>query len=287
MPVSKKTVLITGCSDGGIGAAMVKVFHEKGYHVFATLRNTSKAGTLTKLNDVEILELEVASEESIAKCVEQVRSRTGGTLDILVNNAGRDFVMPLLDADIDEAKKLFDVNFWSMLVITQAFSPMLIKAKGVIVNHGSIVWNLFIPWGGIYSASKAAIKQLSDTMRVELQPLGVRVVTVVIGAVDTPVFINSNPEPFKMPSSSYYQPIRQLIEDQRDGKVQPKMEHVDVTARHIVNDVLGGASGCIWYGEKSTDAKWLSWLLPAWALEMITNGTKGLSELRQYYATGS
>lgn len=148
MLISKKTALITGCSDGGIGAAMAKILCEKGYHVFATLRNTSKAGTLAALNNVDILDLEVTSEESIARCVEQVKERTGGTLDMLVNNAGRDFVMPLLDTNIKEAKKVFDVNFWSVLAVTQAFAPMVIKAKGVIVNHSSIGWNLTIAWLG-------------------------------------------------------------------------------------------------------------------------------------------
>ncbi len=73
MLISKKTALITGCSDGGIGAAMAKILCEKGYHVFATLRNTSKAGTLAALSNVDILDLEVTSEESIAWCVEQVK----------------------------------------------------------------------------------------------------------------------------------------------------------------------------------------------------------------------
>lgn len=109
--IKKKTALITGCSDGGLGAAMCRALLEKDYHVFATLRNTSKAGTLTTLSDVEILELDVTSEESIAQCAEAVRQRTGGTLDMLVNNAGRDYVTPLLDADIKKAKKFFDVNY--------------------------------------------------------------------------------------------------------------------------------------------------------------------------------
>ena len=148
MPISKKTALITGCSDGGIGASMAKVLHEKGYYVFATLRNISKAGTLTEIDDVEILELDVTLKESIARCAEEVRKRTGGTLDILINNAGSDFLMPLLDVDIEEARKYFDVNFWGVFAVTQAFAPMVVNAKGVIVNHSSVVWNLYIPWGG-------------------------------------------------------------------------------------------------------------------------------------------
>ncbi|RYP74976.1 hypothetical protein DL771_002624 [Monosporascus sp. 5C6A] len=188
MVISKKTVLLTGCSNGGIGASMAEIIREKGYHVFSTLPNTFKARTLIGLNDVEILELGVTSKESIARCAEQGRKRTGGTLDMLINNAGRDFLMPLMDTDIEEAKEFFNV-----------FAPMLIKAKGVIVNHSSIVRNLLIPWGGIYSSSKAAVKQLSEILRVELEPLGVRVVTALIGAVDTQIFANSHPDAFKMP----------------------------------------------------------------------------------------
>lgn len=142
-------MLITGCSDGGIGAAMAKVFSQKGYHVIATLRDISKAKSLVEIKNIEILELEVTSLESIAKCVTQVRKHTNGTLDILINNAGQNCVMPLLDTDIVEAKKFFDVNFWNVLAVTQAFAPMLIEAKGVLVNHGSVTWDLSVPWRGI------------------------------------------------------------------------------------------------------------------------------------------
>lgn len=145
MTISKKTALITGCSDGGLGAAMAKVLHEKGYHVFATLRNTSKAGTLRDLSDVDIIELDVSSKDSIARCAAKVRGRTD-TLDMLVNNAGIDFFMPLLDTDIEGAKKFFDVNFWSVPLVTQAFADLITKARGVIVNASSALWNIPTPW---------------------------------------------------------------------------------------------------------------------------------------------
>lgn len=146
--MAKKTVLITGCSEGGIGAAMTKAFTDQGYHVFATLRNTSKAGSLAQMANVEIVQLEVTSLESISQCVLEVLKRTGGTLDILVNNAGADFVMPLLDASIDEAKKLYDVNVWSILATTQAFAPLLIKAKGTVCNISSTAATMPLTWSG-------------------------------------------------------------------------------------------------------------------------------------------
>jgi 1-acylglycerone phosphate reductase len=146
--MAKKTVLITGCSNGGIGAAMSKAFSDQGYHVFATLRNTSKAGSLAQMPNVEILQLEVTSPESIEECVLEVQKRTGGTLDILVDNAEADFVKPLLDVSIEEAKKLYDVNVWSILATTQAFAPLLIKAKGIVCNISSIAATMPLAWSG-------------------------------------------------------------------------------------------------------------------------------------------
>ncbi|KAH9892279.1 putative short-chain dehydrogenase/reductase [Xylariomycetidae sp. FL2044] len=284
MATPKKTALITGCSDGGIGAAVAKILRERDYYVFATLRNVAKAGSLRDLSDVEILELDVTSDTSNARCAARVRERTGGTLDVLVNNAGRDFLMPLLDVDIAEAKRTFDVNFWSVLAVTQAFAPMVIEARGVVVNHTSVVWSLAIAWGGIYSTSKAAVKQISEVMRVELEPLGVRVVTSIIGAVDTPILDNSHPGPFQMPPDSYYQPIRPVILDIRAGKKAPELTDVDVLARQLVGDILGGAKGPIWRGSTSTVCRLLSnWLPDSW-LDYLNNGARGIAEIRSFYS---
>lgn len=164
---------------------------------------------------------------------------------------------------------------------------MVIKAKGVVVNHASVVWNLAIAWDGMYSSSKAAVKQLSEVLRLELEPLGVRVVTALIAAVDTDIFVNATRDPFEMPPGSYYAPVWQFLVDTREGKMQVKGEPPDVTARHLVKDILGGARGCIWHGETSMVCKWGSWLLPVWVQDILTSGNRGLSELRNYYAKRS
>jgi 1-acylglycerone phosphate reductase len=105
--VQKKTVLVTGCSTGGIGWAMAKIFHERGFHVFATARDPSKAADLSELSDVEILELDVTIPHTISQCKDMVAKRTGGTLNVLVN-AGVEFVSPLLDVNAAEAKRLYN-----------------------------------------------------------------------------------------------------------------------------------------------------------------------------------
>lgn len=146
--MSKKTALITGCSEGGIGAALAKAFHAKGYHVYATLRNPAKAGSLNQIEDIEIATLDVTKGDSIEQCVQYIKTKTGGTLDVLVNNAGADCTMPLLDVSLEEAKALYDLNVWAVLALTQAFAPMLIKARGTIVNINSVTAQMILAWGG-------------------------------------------------------------------------------------------------------------------------------------------
>jgi hypothetical protein len=117
MSSPRKSVLITGCSGGGIGAALADVFHGKGYHVFATARNPAKISEcLSSAADVTVLTLDVLSSESIAASVESVNKQTGGSLDVLVDNSGGGSYVLALDCSIEKGKKLFDLNFWAPLV---------------------------------------------------------------------------------------------------------------------------------------------------------------------------
>ena len=146
MAPSRKSVLITGCSAGGIGDALAQVFHEKGYHVFATARKPSKiAPTLSSAADVTILTLDVLSSESIAAAVQSVSRETGGKLDVLVNNSGEGSCLPALDVSIEDGKKMFDLNFWAPLAMLQAFAPLLIEAKGLVVNNSSANGYVYMP----------------------------------------------------------------------------------------------------------------------------------------------
>lgn len=142
------TVLITGCSDGGIGSALALAFQSRGFFVFATLRDLKKASELARLPNVMILTLDVTNASHIAAVVQAVEGETGGSLDYLINNAGRNHFMPLLDENIDVAKRIYDTNVWGTLAVTQAFAPFLIKSEGTLVNITSISGYLNIPWMG-------------------------------------------------------------------------------------------------------------------------------------------
>lgn len=155
-----KTVLITGCSSGGIGEALAKELQTHGLHVFATARSESKMDSLKKLPNITVLPLDVTSRESIDAAVATVSKATGGKLDYIVNNAGTQCVMPVLDFDMQQAKDMFEVNVWGLLSVTQAFAPLILATKGTIVNMsscGALVW---MPYKG---------KSLSHRRRVPYQ----------------------------------------------------------------------------------------------------------------------
>lgn len=146
--MSLKSVLITGCSSGGIGSALAAAFQKRNLHVFATARNPSKMSHLEKMPNITVLTLDPTSESSVNAAVESVKATTGGTLDYLVNNAGQTIIMPTLDFDVEIAKSMYDINVWGMYRVTQAFAPLVIESKGTIVNISSISTVVHTPWMG-------------------------------------------------------------------------------------------------------------------------------------------
>ncbi|KAK9319296.1 short-chain dehydrogenase [Lipomyces orientalis] len=268
MAAPRKSVLITGCSAGGIGAALAEVFHEKGYYVFATVRNRSKISeTLSSAANVTILTLDVLSSESIAAAVESVKRETGSRLDVLVNNSGGGSFVPALDAPVEEGKKLFDLNFWAPLAMLQAFAPLLIKAKGRIVNNSSANAYIPMPLMSMYNSSKAALAMASETWRHELQPLGVRTITLVTCAVKTNFFNDYHGA--ELPETSNYTEIRDFIRNLTDGRLQANA----ISSRHyavkVVREVEKGTVGTVWAGTDAFFIRLALWLSPQSVIDRI------------------
>ena len=143
-----KSVLITGCSAGGIGASLCNEFEKRGFHVFAAARTVSKIGDVESWPNVTPLTLDVTSTSSIAAAVDVVRQKTDGQLDYLVNNAGSQYISTILDVDIEAAKAMYDVNVWGCVAMIQAFAPFVITVKGTIINIASITGYLSTPFMG-------------------------------------------------------------------------------------------------------------------------------------------
>ncbi|KAI1821340.1 dehydrogenase with different specificitie [Xylaria intraflava] len=231
-----KTVLVTGCSAGGIGAAIALALAQRGHHVFATARTVSKISPdLSQLTNVTPLQLDVTSSDSVAKAAEAV-SASGRGLDILINNAGAGYAMPVLDVDISKAQKLYEVNVWGPLRTVQAFAKQLIASRGRIVNVSTVAAIINVPWISTYASSKAAFTTYAETMRLELSPFGVSVVTIMTGTVET--HFHDNEAGFALPPASRYAPIEEIIAGWVDGTSVPKGCTAAEFAESLVDSVI-------------------------------------------------
>ncbi|KAF7865808.1 hypothetical protein EAF04_005973 [Stromatinia cepivora] len=254
---AKKFVLITGCSDGGIGSALALTFQKRGFHVFASARDVSKMSALEGLPDVTHLMLDVTDPQQIQNSLEFVRSKCGGFLDILINNSGRNHFSPVLDIDLVEAKKIYDINVWGALMLIQKFAPLIIAAKGSIVNVTSISGYVNVPYMGLYAASKRSLELLGETLRLELQPFGVYVSSIVTGAVRTKG--QTYFEDWKLPEDSLYKPVETTIHGRaRGGDGVPRMDTMEY-ADQVVNDIIGrNGDGRFWCGTNAERTKPIS-----------------------------
>ncbi|EAU36466.1 conserved hypothetical protein [Aspergillus terreus NIH2624] len=275
-----RCALVTGCSAGGIGSALVEELHAQGLRVYATARSPAKMNHL-KLPNVILVPLDVVDPASIAAAVNIVQqdlSLHGDSLDILINNAGQSLVYPALDISIDEAKRLFDVNFWGVLAVTQAFMPLLLAAKNgsTLVNVCSISGFLHAPWMSVYNASKAALMSWSETLRLEVQPFNIRVISLVTGAVATNVMSHSN---INLPEKSLYQKALPEIQKRGVGDDVSNKSAPAEFAREVAKDVLGGAAGPVWHGSMASMVKFMSRYMPTGILDRVMKGGTGLDKL--------
>lgn len=187
--MTSQTVLVTGAT-GGIGRATALLLARLGYRVFATGRKPERLDDLRReAGDLplETIPLDVNDADSIAAAGAEVARRTDGRgLDALVNNAGFGLIAPLELTTESEVRGQFETNVIGLLRVTQQFAPaMRRRGSGRIVNVSSVVGRLVLPFQGIYCATKHAVEALSDALRMELAPFGVRVTLVEPGPIRT------------------------------------------------------------------------------------------------------
>jgi 1-acylglycerone phosphate reductase len=190
----------------------------------------------------------------------QVSSITGGKLDILYNNAGRNYTVPALDYDMEEVHDLFQANVYSVMQMCKAFTSLLIETKGTIVQTGSLAAIMPYVWGSAYNASKAALHAYSNTLRVELAPLGVRVIIIITGGVKSNIARVHR----DLPQDSYYLPLAdeyesRLTHSQQVG--QDTQKYANSCVRHVLQgDGWLRQKRWVWEGNLS----WLVWFAWSW-----------------------
>jgi len=178
-----KAVLVTGCSSG-IGRATAERLARKGWTVYASAR---KPDTIADLGAAgcKLLACDVSSEESVRGAVAEVEAAEGA-VGALVNNAGFGLEGPVEGVPIDEWRRQFDTNLFGMVRLIQLALPkMRAQRWGRIVNVSSIGGRLVFPGGGPYHASKWAVEAMSDALRFEVKPFGVRVSIIEPGITRT------------------------------------------------------------------------------------------------------
>ncbi|MBV8523951.1 MAG: SDR family oxidoreductase [Acetobacteraceae bacterium] len=179
---------MTGASSG-IGRACVLLLVQEGFQVFASVRKAADANQL-RVNAESTLApmiMDVTDAASITAAADDVTSRLDGRgLDGLINVAGIGLTGPLEYIALDDLREIFEVNVFGQIAVTQAFMPLIRKGCGRIVNMGSVGAHIAIPFGGPLAASKSAFGSLNDSLRLELQPFGIRVCVIEPASIHTP-----------------------------------------------------------------------------------------------------
>jgi short-subunit dehydrogenase len=179
------TALVTGASSG-IGRETAIKLTEKGYHVIVAARRMDRLDELAqqfeKISSMQVDLSDPKDTESFCKKISQLEE----PVSVLVNNAGYSIRGALEDVSLEDARRIFEVNFFSLIQVTQACLPGMRKQrKGTIVNLSSIVGKIAFPMSGIYAATKYAVEALSDALRLELRPFGIRVISIRPGVIAT------------------------------------------------------------------------------------------------------
>jgi len=181
--LENQVVMITGCSSG-IGRALVREFARQGHRVLATARSPESIEDLNG-ETIRTAQLDVTDPASIERAVDGALDLFG-RIDIVVNNAGYGLIGPVAELDLDELRTQLETNVVGVVAVIRAVVPQMVERRsGRIVNIGSVSGVTATPFSGAYCASKAAVHLISDSLRMELAPFGIRVITVQPGAVES------------------------------------------------------------------------------------------------------
>ncbi|MFK8186451.1 MAG: SDR family oxidoreductase [Phormidesmis sp.] len=272
-------VLITGCSSG-IGKALCLAFQRQGYRVVATARQVERLEDLRK-KGIAVLPLDVNDAQAIKEIVASVLAEQE-SIDILVNNAGFGQFGPLIDIDSATLAQQFQTNVFAPLAVAQQVAPVMkAQGSGLIVNMGSISGVVTTPFAGAYCASKAALHNVSEALRMELAPFGIGVVTVQPGAIASNFGTSAENSLTNLISpTSWYAPLEKAIRA-RASLSQVGATPTDQFAATLVKQLSQpNPPSIIRLGKKSLWLPLLKKLLPNQILEFLLKRRFGLIDTK-------
>ncbi len=264
-----KVILITGASTG-IGRATAEYLTQAGYRVYGTSRQPFKE-TVT----FQTLIMDVNQEASVESAVAQLLQREH-RIDILINNAGLGIIGALEEVPEEMIQRVFDTNVWGLLRVCKAVLPaMRQQRKGLIINVGSIAGRMGLPFRGIYSASKAAVEILTETLDIELKPFGIQACSVLPGDVRTN--INASRLVVQSPNGSPYRTYVEEMNAKVNAEVSEAAEPLYIAK--TIEKVIKNPSPAIHYvaGPFLQRASlWLKRFLPSRVFEYLLRENYGM-----------
>ncbi|OJT04489.1 NADPH-dependent 1-acyldihydroxyacetone phosphate reductase [Trametes pubescens] len=262
---ARKVVLITGCSEGGIGFWLAKEYAAFGCKVYATARRTEAMASLVDPN-IDKLRMDVTDEASIKAAVDEIIEKDG-RIDVLVNNAGMTCSGPIAEIDFERITQTYNTNVFGVIRTAKAVIPHMASLKsGTIVNIGSVLGEIPLPFTGVYASSKAAVHALTDALYMECQPLGISVVLVAAGGVRT---MGTN---FSVPSTELYPEYAGVIAGEFDPARTARGTPPEDFARVVVGKSLARAPArVVVVGLGSSVVRFLTWFPRGWVLRTVWN----------------
>jgi NAD(P)-dependent dehydrogenase (short-subunit alcohol dehydrogenase family) len=183
----EKVAVVTG-SSSGIGLETSLLLAKNGFRTFATVRNLDKANAIRNISDkgelpIHVVELDVSSDKSVNAAIDKINDESK-RIDVLVNNAGYSLIGALEDLSMDEIKAQFETNLFGTIRVMKAVLPIMRKQKGgTIVNVSSMAGRVGFPLFPVYSGTKFALEGVSESIRLETDPLGIKIVLVEPGTI--------------------------------------------------------------------------------------------------------
>lgn len=213
-------VLVTGATTG-IGLAVVEQLAQKSYLVFGTYRQLRDRDRIEHAGGTPI-QMDVTSVPSIIRARDQMIQKLGAyPLSGIVNNAGVVKAGPLEHLELEELRRVFEVNVFGVFSVCKAFLPLIRESRGRVINIGSVSGTFAMPFLGPYASSKFALEGLSDSLRRELMFADIPVVLIRPGSIRTPIWGKTPKESYDRFMDTPYRDqvtrFLQIAREARDG----------------------------------------------------------------------
>ncbi|KAL3484001.1 NAD(P)-binding protein [Aspergillus germanicus] len=269
-----KYALITGCGQGGIGEALALEFLRRNVHPIATVLPTESSEHLSSAG-ITWFPLDVSSEGSVIALRKSVRELTEGKgLDVLFNNA-TGYTMPAIDTDVPSVQRMFDVNLFGPMRMVNHFHDLLIRAKGTVVNMGSIGGIVPYVYGASYNASKAALAHWTNTLRLTDQ--------IISGEVSTNILRNDHGR--ALPEDSYYAPLASEFKAHIYRTPEGATDRHTFATKAVAQALRTSPPSWFWTGSWATFIWALDTFFPRRIFDYILWRMFGLAKLKEAHET--